>query len=189
VIILIDNYDSFTFNLHQMLAGIAGPSRRLMVVRNDAMDVRGLSSLNPAHIVVSPGPGHPSDSRLSLDTLRELDSVPVLGVCLGHQALALVHGARVSRSPHPMHGRATSIFHDGSTLFVGQPRSFMAALYHSLAVESASLPPQLVASAWSERGDIMALRHASRPHFGVQFHPESFLTPTGRLLLQAFLEL
>ncbi len=189
MILIIDNYDSFTFNLYQLVADLAGSSARPVVLRNDAVDVLEVRRLEPTHIVLSPGPGHPAGSRVSLDILRDLSSVPVLGICLGHQALALAHGARVTRSAHPSHGRTTSVSHDGSRLFDGQPPRFEAALYHSLAVEPASLPPELIASAWSDRGDIMALRHADRLHFGVQFHPESFLTPTGRHMLQAFLEL
>jgi anthranilate synthase component II len=188
VIVIIDNYDSFTFNLHQLVAHVAGPSCRTVVLRNDAIDLAGLNELEPTHILLSPGPGHPSAARLSLQILDQLASTPVLGVCLGHQALGLAHGARVSRSPRPVHGAAVAVRHDGSSLFRGQPAWFDAALYHSLAVEPGSLPRELLASAWSEHGDIMALRHAHRPHFGVQFHPESFLTPTGRLLVQAFLD-
>jgi anthranilate synthase component II len=189
MILIIDNYDSFTFNLFQLVADVAGPGMPVHVLRNDAIDVEGVRGRRPSHIVLSPGPGHPRAARLSLAVFRELPAVPVLGVCLGHQALALAHGAAVSRSPRAVHGRAIRIRHDGSALFAGQPETFDAALYHSLAVEARTLPPELMASAWSEHGDIMALRHAHRPHLGVQFHPESFLTPTGRLLVQAFLDL
>jgi len=188
VIVIVDNYDSFTFNLFQLVGQLSRRGERPLVVRNDALDLPGLLRLRPSHVLLSPGPGHPADSHLSLRVLESLD-IPVLGICLGHQALALVHGARIGRSARPMHGRAVAVRHDASALFRGQPARLQAGLYHSLAVEPESLPAELIASAWSEHGDIMALRHAHRPHFGVQFHPESFLTPTGRVLVQSFLDL
>jgi anthranilate synthase component II len=189
VILIVDNYDSFTFNLYQLVAEVDGLGTPIVVTRNDASTPAEIARQRPTHVLLSPGPGHPRDAALSLTLIHELPDTPVLGVCLGHQALAWTHGARVSRAPHPTHGSAVLVEHDGSTLFRDQPARFEAGLYHSLAVERASLPPELIASAWSSTGDIMALRHARRPHFGVQFHPESFLTPTGRQLMRAFLDL
>jgi len=189
VIILIDNYDSFTYNLFQLLAGVAGPSTEVRVVRNDALSVGEVRSMAPTHLVLSPGPGHPSASGLSLELPTALPELPLLGVCLGHQALALAHGASVSRSPRPTHGRPVQMTHDDSPLFAGVPSRFEAALYHSLVVETDSMPADLVASAWTTDGDIMALRHARHPQYGVQFHPESFLTARGAVLVETFLEM
>jgi anthranilate synthase component 2 len=189
VILLIDNYDSFTYNLYQLIAGVAGPSTEVRVVRNDALSVDEVRDLSPTHLVLSPGPGHPSAANLSLELPTALPDVPLLGVCLGHQALALAHGARVSRSPRPTHGRPVSMRHDDSPLFASVPTRFDAALYHSLVVETDSLPRELVASAWTTHGDIMALRHARHPQYGVQFHPESFLTARGAALVETFLEM
>jgi len=189
VILLIDNYDSFTYNLYQLLAGVVGRSREIRVVRNDALTVADVRSLAPTHIVLSPGPGHPSASGLSLELPAAVPDLPLLGVCLGHQALALAYGARVSRSPRPTHGQPVKLEHDGSPLFAGVPPRFEAALYHSLVVETDSLPPEMVASAWTADGDIMAIRHARHPQYGVQFHPESFLTARGAALVETFLEM
>jgi anthranilate synthase/aminodeoxychorismate synthase-like glutamine amidotransferase len=188
VIILIDNYDSFTYNLAQLIRGVAGPRSTLRVVRNDAMTLDELEALGPSHLVLSPGPGHPSRAGLSLAVAEHLPDTPILGVCLGHQALALAAGARVERTPRPIHGAAVPIHHDGSLPFTGLPSPILGALYHSLAVVPESLPAHLLRSAWTAEGDIMALRHAGRPHVGVQFHPESFMTDRGAELVRAFLE-
>lgn len=187
MILLIDNYDSFTHNLWQALGACAG-GEEVRVVRNDALAPDALVALRPRRVVLSPGPGHPRDARLSLLAPALLPRVPLLGVCLGHQALALAEGARVVRAPRPTHGRALPILHDGQGVLAALPARFEAALYHSLVVEEASLPPALRVAARTEAGDIMALRHVARPHVGVQFHPESFLTPAGPALLAAFLE-
>lgn len=189
MILLIDNYDSFTYNLHQLLADCAGSSEEVQVVRNDALDAEELRERGADRVVLSPGPGHPRDSRLSLEASERLPHVPILGVCLGHQALALALGGRVDRSPRPTHGRPVAMHHDGSPLFAGVPDPFEAALYHSLRVDRATLPDALVVSAWNDAGDIMALRHRDRPHHGVQFHPESFMSAAGRRLVTNFLSL
>jgi anthranilate synthase/aminodeoxychorismate synthase-like glutamine amidotransferase len=187
VILLIDNYDSFTHNLWQALSACAG-GEEVRVLRNDALAPPELLALAPRRIVLSPGPGHPAEARLSLLAPQLFPQTPLLGVCLGHQALALCHGGRVVRSPRPTHGRAVAMHHDGSGPLAALPDPFDAALYHSLMVEPASLPDCLRVAARSPAGDIMALRHVDRPHVGVQFHPESFLTPEGPALLAAFLE-
>jgi anthranilate synthase/aminodeoxychorismate synthase-like glutamine amidotransferase len=187
MILLIDNYDSFTHNLWQALGACAG-GEEVRVVRNDALAPGELVALAPRRVVLSPGPGHPAASRLSLLAPQLFPDTPLLGVCLGHQALALCHGGRVVRSPRPTHGRAVAIHHDGAAPFAALPGDFEAALYHSLMVEPESLPACLRVAARSPAGDIMALRHVDRPHVGVQFHPESFLTPDGPALLAAFLE-
>ena len=187
MILLVDNYDSFTHNLWQALSACAG-GEEVRVVRNDALPPDELVALSPRRVVLSPGPGHPAASRLSLLAPELFPRTPLLGVCLGHQALALCHGARVERSPRPTHGRPVEVRHDRSGLFAALPDPFPAALYHSLVVLDEALPSCLRVTARTPAGDIMALRHADRPHAGVQFHPESFLTPDGPAILRAFLE-
>ena len=187
MIVLIDNYDSFTWNLHQLLASVAGSSASVSVFRNDACPVGDVVALRPSHVVLSPGPGHPATSGLSLELPRHLVATPLLGVCLGHQALALCFGGRVTRSPRPRHGSTVSVNHDASELFSGVPPGFPAALYHSLAVDKNSLPPELRVSAWTSEGDIMGIRHVRQPLFGIQFHPESFMTPSGAHIITTFL--
>lgn len=187
MILLIDNYDSFTYNLAQALAASAGSRARLEIVRNDRLDLEGLKRMAPERVVLSPGPGHPAASRLSLQASDALPTTPLLGVCLGHQALALSCGARIGRAPRPTHGRPVPITHDGSSGFEGLPATLHAALYHSLVVEQQDLPQNLVVTARSSAGDIMALRHRDRPHLGVQFHPESFMTTEGPSLIRNFL--
>lgn len=158
------------------------------MLRNDALSVDEALALCPTHLVLSPGPGHPTCAGLSLALPTAAPDLPLLGVCLGHQALALAYGARVSRSPRPTHGRPVTMDHDASALFSDVPQRFEAALYHSLEVESGSLPPDLIPSAWTTDGGIMAVRHTQRPQFGVQFHPESFMTEHGAALVRTFLE-
>jgi anthranilate synthase/aminodeoxychorismate synthase-like glutamine amidotransferase len=179
---VIDNYDSFTYNLVQYLAELGAHPE---VFRNDAVraaDLRGYEAL-----VVSPGPGEPADAGISVEAIRTLSGeMPVLGVCLGHQALGEAFGGRVVRHA-PVHGKASQIRHDGRPPFDELPNPFEATRYHSLVVDAASLPDELEASAWTEDGVVMGLRHRSLPAFGVQFHPESILTVEGRRLLRNFL--
>ncbi|MCC7106096.1 MAG: aminodeoxychorismate synthase component I [Chloroflexi bacterium] len=184
--LLVDNYDSFTFNLYQLIAEIDGEAPT--VVRNDRARWSELRRLDFDSIVLSPGPGSPkraSDLGICGEVLLDAE-VPILGVCLGHQALGHVFGARVDRAPEPMHGRLSPLYHDGSELFAGLPQGFPVVRYHSLAVRE-PLPPSLQRTAWTEDGVMMGLRHRSRPLWGVQFHPESICTAHGRDLLQRFL--
>jgi anthranilate synthase/aminodeoxychorismate synthase-like glutamine amidotransferase len=188
VILLIDNYDSFTFNLYQLLRSLAGEASELKVIRNDAISGTELKQLAPERVVLSPGPGHPADSGLSLLAPDLFPATPLLGVCLGHQALALACGAQIGRAPHPTHGRPIPIEHSGKSGFEGIPSPMHGALYHSLVVQEPHLPECLAVTARSPAGDIMALHHRERPHLGVQFHPESFMTNDGPSLIQNFLE-
>jgi anthranilate synthase/aminodeoxychorismate synthase-like glutamine amidotransferase len=180
---VIDNYDSFTYNLVQHLAELGAEP---VVFRNDAVGVEALREFDA--LVVSPGPGTPADAGISVQAIRELTGVmPVLGVCLGHQALAEAFGARVVRH-QPVHGKTSAVRHDGAAPFDGLPDGFEATRYHSLVVEEGSLPAELEVSARTDDGVVMGLRHRDQPTFGVQFHPESVLTGEGKRLLRNFLE-
>ena len=186
MILLLDNYDSFTWNLYQAMAGVGA---EVDVRRSDALGVGEALALAPAGIVLGPGPGRPAQAGICLELLRRLpDSMPLLGVCLGHQALVEAAGGELERDPAPVHGRASAVFHDGSSILAGLPNPFQAGRYHSLRSRGA-LPPELALSAWTSEGLVMAVRHRALPRFGVQFHPESILTPDGGRLLAAFLEL
>jgi anthranilate synthase/aminodeoxychorismate synthase-like glutamine amidotransferase len=185
MILLIDNYDSFTFNLFQYLGELGAETR---VVRNDALTVSGIRDLAPRGIVISPGPGTPKDAGVSLELLRAGLGVPVLGVCLGHQAIGEAFGGEVVRA-HPMHGKTSEVLHDGKTLFAGLGSPFVATRYHSLIVRKETLPTCLEVSAWTGDGTIMGLRHRDLPIEGVQFHPESFLTAVGKDILRNYLRL
>ena len=187
MILLIDNYDSFTYNLVQLLEQM---DQEVKVFRNDRIDMPGIEALKPSALMVSPGPGTPADSGISIEAIDQLGSkIPVLGVCLGHQAIAAVHGGKVVRAPEPVHGKTSSILHDGAGLFEGLPDGFEATRYHSLVVERESLPENLTVIAWTGDKDVMAIRDRERPHFGVQFHPESYLCHDGKRLLARFLEI
>lgn len=187
MILVIDNYDSFTFNLDQYLREL---SREVRVVRNDQIDVEGIRRQHPRAIVLSPGPGRPEDAGVCSRIVSELGGeFPILGVCLGHQVIASVFGAVVSRADRLMHGKTSPIQHDGRTIFAGLPNPFEAMRYHSLLVEAASLPACFEVSGWTQESEIMAIRHRSQPIEGVQFHPESFLTPAGKNLLRNFVSL
>ena len=186
MILMIDNYDSFTYNLVQAIACLEPDVR---VVRNDAFDVEEEIARRPEKIVISPGPGRPEDAGNTVSTIRaaERERIPLLGVCLGHQAIAVVHGATVSRAPAPVHGKTSRISHAGSDIFEGLSNPFEATRYHSLTVEERTLPSELLATARSEDGLVMGLRHRSLPVFGVQFHPESILSVEGPKLIANFL--
>ncbi len=185
MILLVDNYDSFTFNLYQYLGELGADVK---VVRNDAMSVEEALALQPERIVISPGPGTPDEAGISLELIRR-SPVPLLGVCLGHQALGQTFGGRVVRAPKLMHGKTSEIRHDGKTIFAGLPDVFTATRYHSLVVAPESVPDCLEVSAWTDGGVVMGLRHRERPLEGVQFHPESILTTAGKDLLRNFLGL
>jgi anthranilate synthase/aminodeoxychorismate synthase-like glutamine amidotransferase len=187
MLLLVDNYDSFTYNLYQYLGELGAEVR---VMRNDEMTAREALDLRPERIVISPGPGTPDQAGLSLELIRRAAGcVPLLGVCLGHQALGQAFGGRVVRAPTLMHGKTSAIHHDGRTVFAGLPDPFIATRYHSLIVDRASVPDCLEVSAWTSDGIVMGLRHRSMPLEGVQFHPESILTAAGKDLLANFLGL
>ena len=185
-LLLIDNYDSFTWNLVQYLEELGA---RTHVVRNDRLDETHLAPEGWDGLVVSPGPGVPSRSGRTPDAIRVFAGRrPVLGVCLGHQAIGEIYGGRIDRAPVLMHGKTSWIHHDGLGVYRGLPNPFQATRYHSLIVERASVPDCLRITAWTEEGTVMGLRHASLPIEGVQFHPESIMTPQGKDLLRNFLE-
>ncbi len=187
MIFLLDNYDSFTYNLAQYLGELGADP---LVRRNDQVTVDQIASLAPEAIVISPGPGLPRDSGVTLETIRRLaGKVPILGVCLGHQAIGEVFGGKVVAAPSLVHGKTTEVLHDGRTIFHGLARPFVAMRYHSLVVDPGSIPPELEVSATTADGVVMGLRHRSMFVEGVQFHPESILTRVGHQLLKNFLGL
>lgn len=185
--LIIDNHDSFTFNLYQLVAELGGEP---LVMRNDEIDLEDVHRLAPDRIIVSPGPGHPEDPRrLGVGAAILLDPerrAPVLGVCLGHQAMVQLHGGRVIRAEQPVHGRATPIHHDGNGLFAGLPNPLSGMRYHSLVVDPSRLPAGFERTAWTDDGVIMGVRNRAAGLEGIQFHPESIGTPEGRHLLERF---
>ena len=186
MVLLIDNYDSFTYNLAQYLGELGAQVR---VFRNDQIAVDEVAALGPSHVVLSPGPGTPDDAGITLALIARLaGSVPLLGVCLGHQAIGQAFGGKVVRAGRVMHGKVSHIRHDGGGVFTGVPDEFVATRYHSLVVERESLPACLAVTAQSEDGEIMGLRHRGLAVEGVQFHPEALLTEHGHRMLQNFLE-
>ena len=186
-VLLIDNYDSFTYNLYQYLCELGAA---VTVVRNDVMTVDEVREMAPDFIVISPGPGVPRDAGISIEVVRSLGkTTPILGVCLGHQAIAEAFGGAVVRAPELMHGKASLINHDGTGVFDGLPSPFSAIRYHSLCAEPEKLPEALEVTATSDSGVVMGLRHRQYPVYGVQFHPESILTEHGKDLLRNFLSL
>lgn len=187
MVLIIDNYDSFTYNLVQAI-GALQPERPIEVHRNDRITLADVEQRQPSHLVISPGPCTPNEGGVSLDVVRRFAGrVPILGVCLGHQCIAQAFGGRIVRAERVMHGKTNTIAHDGRGVFAGLPNPLTAMRYHSLVAEEASLPAELIISARSARGEIMGLRHRALPIEGVQFHPESFLTPCGSALLANFL--
>jgi anthranilate synthase component II len=187
MVLVIDNYDSFTYNLVQYLGELGAEVR---VVRNDAVSLETLAADPPQRIVISPGPGRPEQAGVTMSVIRHFgQTTPILGVCLGHQAIGAVFGGRVVRAVAPLHGKTSTIEHDGRGVFAGLTQPFTAARYHSLVVDEEGLPPDLeVCARTREDGVIMGLRHRSWPVHGVQFHPESILTDEGRRILQNFLD-
>lgn len=185
MIVIIDNYDSFTFNLVQMMGALGADLR---IFRNDAIDLAGIENLQPEAIVISPGPCTPREAGISVETVRRFAGrLPILGVCLGHQAIAQAFGATVGAAQRIMHGKTSQIRHAGGPLYTGLKSPFPAGRYHSLAVIADTLPPELIPDAFSEDEEIMGMHHATHPIYGVQFHPESVLTPGGKRLLRNFL--
>lgn len=186
MILVIDNYDSFTYNIVQELGELGA---EICVQRNDQTSFEAIRDLNPSHIIISPGPGFPKDAGLSNQIIAEFGAtVPLLGVCLGHQCIGEVYGGTVVHAPSLMHGKTSPVYHMGDALFTGVPSPFIATRYHSLVVREADLPECLEVTAFTEGGEIMGLRHKEYPVVGVQFHPESILTDFGMRILQNFLD-
>lgn len=186
MIFMLDNYDSFTYNLVQYLGELGA---KVEVARNDVLTVHDIRAMNPDGIVLSPGPGRPENAGIMNDVIREFAGViPILGVCLGHQGIAQVHGGRIDYAPKLMHGKTSEIHHDGSVLFRDVPSPFIATRYHSLVVENSSLPSEFRKTSWTDDGVIMGIQHSQHKLFGIQFHPESIMTPHGKDILRNFLE-
>jgi anthranilate synthase component 2 len=187
MLLMIDNYDSFTYNLVQYLRGLG---EEVVVYRNDKITLAEIEALVPKRLVVSPGPCTPNEAGISVAAIRHFaGQLPILGVCLGHQAIGQAYGGKIVRAELLMHGKTSPIYHDGHELFAGLPDPFDATRYHSLLVERASLPECLEVTAWTAEGEIMGMRHRQLPVWGVQFHPESILTVTGMDLLRNFLQM
>ena len=187
MILMLDNYDSFTYNLVQYLGELG---QRVLVHRNDALSINDIKKLNPARIVISPGPGRPEDAGISCDVIREFSGkIPILGVCLGHQAIGYVFGAKIVGAKKLMHGKTSKIYHNKKDIFKGIPNPFLATRYHSLLVERKSLPDCLEITASTAEDEIMGLKHKAHPVWGVQFHPESILTKSGKQILDNFIKL
>jgi len=185
-VLVIDNYDSFTYNLVQYLGELGA---EVLVRRNDEVSTEEIPALHPDRIVVSPGPCTPNEAGVSLEVIEKApEGVPVLGVCLGHQAIGQAYGGKVVRSKEPVHGKTARILHDGEGVYRELPQGFEATRYHSLVIEPESVPECLMMTSWTEDGVIMGIRHKELPVEGVQFHPESVLTGSGKSLLKNFLE-
>lgn len=193
MIIVIDNYDSFTYNLVQYLGELGAElpvASEIQVYRNDKIDLKQIAALQPDGVVISPGPGRPEDAGISLELIRQLGStLPILGVCLGHQSIGQIFGGNIVSAPVLMHGKTSKIYHTGVGVFRGLAYPFTATRYHSLVIDRQSCPDVLEITAWVDDGTIMGVRHRHYPHIeGVQFHPESILTSSGKQLLKNFLE-
>lgn len=188
MILMIDNYDSFTYNLVQYLGEMG---QKLKVVRNDAIDLRTIEKLKPSHIVISPGPGRPEDAGISVDLIKHFaGKIPILGVCLGHQAMCQAFGGNIVRAKRLMHGKTSEILHDNKGVFAGMPQRFNATRYHSLLAEPSSIKHAFVVTAKTDKGEVMGVRHKKfKALEGVQFHPESILTEGGKTILSNFLKM
>ncbi len=187
MIVLIDNYDSFTYNLVQVMRGQGADIR---VFRNDTITVDAVEALQPAGVVISPGPCTPAEAGISVALIQRMSGkVPLLGVCLGHQSIGVAFGATVYHAKSIMHGKTSPVTHEDTPLYKGMANPFPAGRYHSLAIIEETMPDCLIADAWTQDGEIMGLHHASHPTYGVQFHPESVLTPSGKRLLRNFKDL
>jgi len=185
VIVIIDNYDSFTYNLYQYVGEI---DPDIAVIRNDKTTVEALAKMPYSHLILSPGPGFPLEAGVCVEAVRRLkQKAPILGVCLGHQAIGCAFGANVVHAPRLVHGKASDVRTDGQGLFAGLPPVIRAGRYHSLVVDPGTLPETLRVTAYADTGEVMGIRHRDFPVFGVQFHPESILTPYGRAILRNFL--
>ncbi|HEY9165033.1 MAG TPA: aminodeoxychorismate/anthranilate synthase component II [Candidatus Kryptonia bacterium] len=186
MILLIDNYDSFTYNLYQYLKELGA---EVYVSRNDRITIKDIEEKKPEAIVISPGPKTPAEAGISEETIRRFyRSVPIMGVCLGHQAIGEVFGGKIVKARIPMHGKTSQIIHNGKSIFSTMPIPFAATRYHSLIVSGVDLPEELEVLAWADGGTIMGLKHRDYPTVGVQFHPESVMTENGKILLQNFLD-
>lgn len=187
MIVLIDNYDSFSYNLYQLVGGV---ETNIKVIRNDEYTVEEVEAMNPEALIISPGPGRPADAGICIEAVRRFAGrIPILGVCLGHQAICEAFGGVVTYAKELMHGKRKEIAQQGrNRLFAGMPETFPAARYHSLSADEKQLPDTLRVTARSEDGEVMAVEHADYPVFGVQFHPESVMTPDGRKMIENFME-
>ncbi len=187
MILVIDNYDSFTYNLVQY---VGETGREVKSFRNDRISLEQAKELKPTHLIISPGPGSPKDGKISNDLIRYFaDKIPILGVCLGHQCIAYVFGGEVVRNDHIVHGKTSEIYHTGKTIFSGLPNPFLATRYHSLIVKEENLPESLIVTAHTKDGEVMGIKHKDYLCEGVQFHPESVLTKDGKQILQNFFNL
>ncbi len=186
MVLIIDNYDSFTYNLVHL---VARHTDTYKVVRNDKIDIEGVKELNPDKILISPGPGRPEDAGITVSLITEFGPmIPILGVCLGHQAIGHAHGANVVSAPTLMHGKTSCILHDGRTIYTNVPQSFIATRYHSLVLKEDTIPDQFEITSRTEDGVVMGIRHRDFPLEGIQFHPESILTVEGPKLIQNWME-
>ncbi len=186
MILIIDNYDSFTYNLVQYIGELHDTVK---VVRNDKITIQEVIDLKPSHVILSPGPCTPSEAGICVDLIRSIpETIPLLGVCLGHQSIGQAFGATIIRAPQIMHGKTSEIKHTESTLFKNAPSPLTATRYHSLIIDENTLPNCLIVTARSNDGVIMGVEHKNRPIYGIQFHPESIMTPDGKLLLKNFIE-
>jgi anthranilate synthase/aminodeoxychorismate synthase-like glutamine amidotransferase len=185
MILIIDNYDSFTYNLYQSIAQFR---TNIQVIRNDCITVAAIAKLNPTAIILSPGPSRPENAGICLELIKKLyTTIPILGVCLGHQAITMAFGGKVIQAQEIVHGKQTYIFHNRQNIFNNIPLPFVAGRYHSLIVDKETLPQELIVTAENENETVMALKHTNYPLYGVQFHPESILTPEGNKLISNFL--